>query len=179
MCSYVLMTCICKYNDWERSKRRDRTSPLEDSNCSTLGHGVASDIMRHHKNDKICNRKQCNNAGVLQRVKTTQERQGYNDKPVHVSLCSPQLELPDLHKSGDPKLSVNQEADLPRTWRKSFDYAWHKISNNYQVTDCHTEALDGDGRIEYDGQVRICELRKGRKGYMAAVNVSCASCLKI
>jgi hypothetical protein len=68
------MTCVRKDNDWERRERGYWTSPMEDSNSSSVGKSVSFDEMRKYEDNKICNRKQSNNAGVLQRVKATQKR---------------------------------------------------------------------------------------------------------
>jgi hypothetical protein len=173
------MACVCEDNDWERSERGDCTSPLKDPDSSPIRYGVAFDEVCYDKNHKICNRKQRNDAGVLQRVKTTQERQGYNDKPVYVSSRFSPLCRFNSHESSDPELTINQEINISSTWCKALHHSGHQISNDDKIADCHSKALDGNSGIKYDGEIRVGELRKGRKRHLPAINVSCASSLEV
>jgi hypothetical protein len=67
------MTCICKNDDWKCCKRIDCAGPLEDTHSASIGQRVSFEEVRYDKNNKICNREESNDAGVLQRVKTAQE----------------------------------------------------------------------------------------------------------
>lgn len=85
----------------------------------------------------------------------------------------------NIHERRNPKLTVNEEANLAGTGDKSNDDSRHQVSNNNQIADCDAEALDGNGSVEDDGEVRVGELGKRREGHMTAINVSCAPGLEV
>jgi CxxC motif-containing protein (DUF1111 family) len=87
--------------------------------------------------------------------------------------------LNSLHESRNPKLTVHQKGNLPSAWRKASDNSGHQVSDDDKIADCDSEALDGNGAIEEDREVRICHLRKRREGHMPTVNVSRASRLQV
>lgn len=76
------MAGVCENNDRKGCQCRDWTCPLKDSDISTLGQGIALDEMRYDENDEICNREQCDDAGILQGIQSAQERKWYDNKPV-------------------------------------------------------------------------------------------------
>lgn len=59
------------------------------------------------------------------------------------------------------------------------DHARHEIANNDEITNADTETLDGDCSIENDGSVGICDLAQSEEARTAAIQVSCAPCLKV
>jgi hypothetical protein len=69
--SYVLMACIREDNNWKSSQRRDWTGPFKDSDRSAVGESVTSDVVRYNEHDKIGDREQCHDAGVLERIQTS------------------------------------------------------------------------------------------------------------
>lgn len=69
------------------------------------------------------------------------------------------IEYTHVHESSNPKLSVNQKIDTSRAWSKANYHSRHQVSNNNEVADRHAKALDRNRSIEYDGEIRICELR--------------------
>lgn len=80
------MACVCKDNDWESSQSGNGTSPLEDPDCSPVGHSVAFDEMRHDENDQVRNGEQGNDASVFERIQAAEEREWDDDEPASVSL---------------------------------------------------------------------------------------------
>ena len=102
-----------------------------------------------------------NNAITL--VYFNESRRRKNDKGITISLgmldSAPNFRRVHLHESSDPKLPVDQEVRVSSTGRKSSDHSGHEVSDDDKVADRHTEALDGDGGIEYDGEVGVCDLR--------------------
>lgn len=65
----------------------------------------------------------------------------------------------DGHEGGDPKLAVDEEVQVGSPWGETSNDAGHQVANDDEVADGDAEALDGDGGIEYDGEVGVCELR--------------------
>jgi hypothetical protein len=64
------MACVCEDNDGESRECRHASSPFEDSDRSSVRESVTSDVVRHHEYNKVCNGKQRDDAGVLERVET-------------------------------------------------------------------------------------------------------------
>lgn len=62
---------------------------------------------------------------------------------------------------------------------KATNDAGHKITNNNEITNTNTETLDSDGSVEDDGSIGVCDLTQGEEARIAAIQVSCASCLKV
>lgn len=50
--------------------------------------GVSSNKVIDHKNDKIANRNECDDRCVFQAVEPAQERKGYHNEPVILSVAS-------------------------------------------------------------------------------------------
>ena len=67
------MACVCKDNDGKRSESRDRTCPLEHTNCASVFKGIAFDIMRDNQDNKVGNGEKGDDACVLERIQTTKE----------------------------------------------------------------------------------------------------------
>lgn len=82
------------------------------------------------------------------------------------------------HKRRDPELPVYQKRNVDSRC-ESNHYSRHQIPNDDQVANCHAKALDRNSRIEYDGEVRIRELRKRSKRDMPAIQISCAASLEV
>ena len=55
---------------------------MDDSNCPSVCHSVAFEKMRQHQDSEVSDRHQCNNAGVLERVESTEEGKRNDDEPV-------------------------------------------------------------------------------------------------
>ena len=72
--THILMTSVRKDDDWESSHGGDRSCPAENADGATLRECVAFDIVSDHENDQICNRAKSDDAGVLQRIQSAQER---------------------------------------------------------------------------------------------------------
>jgi hypothetical protein len=68
-----------------------------------------------------------------------------------------------VHERSDPELPINQEGNVSSTWCETPDDTRHEVSNDDQVANGHAEALDGDGGVEDDGEIRIRHLREGCK----------------
>lgn len=82
------------------------------------------------------------------------------------------------HEGGDPEVSV-QQIFGSRSVCEATNDAGHKITNNDEITNTNTEALDSDGSVEDDGSVGVCDLAQGEEARIAAIEVSGASCLKV
>ena len=82
------MTCVRKDDDGETAQSWDESAPMDDSNWSSVCHSVAFEKMRQHQNSEVSDRHQCNNAGVLERVESTEEGKGNDDEPVKFSDIS-------------------------------------------------------------------------------------------
>ena len=65
-------------------------------------------------------------------------------------------------------MPIDQEGRICSSRRKASHHSWHQIANDDQIADSHAKALDGDGGIEYDGQVRIGQLGESGEGYVPA-----------
>lgn len=62
---------------------------------------------------------------------------------------------------------------------KATDDTGHEITDNDEITDANTKTLDGDGSVEDDGSVGVCDLAQSEEARIAAIQVSGASCLKV
>lgn len=107
-----------------------------------------------------------------------------NERGITTSLQNGQLRsfhgfmVGNSHKCGDPEMPVHQ---ICRTlgMSKSLNHTGHEVANNNEITDSNTEALDRDGRIEDHSRIRVCDLAEGKETSRAAVQVSCATSLKV
>ena len=80
--TYVLVACICKNYHWETLQGRYRTAPVDQSDYSPIGHGIAFRKMINNKYNKVANRYQSHNAGIFQRVQSSEKGERDNDKPI-------------------------------------------------------------------------------------------------
>lgn len=82
------------------------------------------------------------------------------------------------HKGSDPEMSVQQIVGS-RSVCEASDHARHEITDNDKITDADAETLDGNGGIEDDGSVGVCDLTQSEEARTATVQVSRTSCLKV
>ena len=73
------------------------------------------------------------------------------------------------HKPSNPKVPINQESNTPSVFIETSDYTWHQVPNDYQVANSDTKTFDRNGRVEYDGCIRVCDLRESEEGRKPAV----------
>jgi len=65
----------------------------------------------------------------------------------------------DAHECGNPEMPIHQVANFAGAFVEAQHDAWHQVSNDDEVADANAKALDGDGGVEYDGEVRVSDLR--------------------
>ena len=79
------MACVCKHYDWETLEGRNKTAPLDDSDHSSISHSISFTEVVNDQNDQVSNGDQCDNTRVLERIKTTKERERDDNEPMELS----------------------------------------------------------------------------------------------
>jgi len=74
-------------------------------------------------------------------------------------------------------MAINQITHIASGLIEAKYNAWHQIANNNEITDAYSKALDGNGSIEYYGQIGISDLGQGEEGRLAWFEVLCTSSL--
>ena len=76
-------------------------------------------------------------------------------------------------------MAINQKRSIIRTFIDSTHNTRHQISNNDEVRNTNTEALDGNSSIEEDCRTWVCDLREGEEGRGSWLQVSGAARLQV
>lgn len=82
------------------------------------------------------------------------------------------------HEGSNPEVSVQQIFGSGSVCEATNDTG-HEITDDNEITDADTEALDSNGSVEDDGSVGVCDLAQSEETGIAAIQVSGASCLKV
>ena len=163
---HVLMARVGEHDDGERGQRGNSTGPGEDAQgrrIVAIGQRVMRGEVVHDQDDKVADRDERDDRGVFERVEPAQKRER-NDHQ---------------HKGGHPEVSVDQKTRETVLVGEAEDNAGHQITNDDQIADTHPEALDGDGRVENDRRVRVCDLRQRKEAGRSTVQVGRATCLQV
>ena len=82
------------------------------------------------------------------------------------------------HECSNPEMPVHQISSVPRM-SKALHNTGHEISDDDQVADADTEALDRNRRVKDDSGIGIGDLAEGEETGRATVQVPGAASLKI
>lgn len=176
--AYVLVAGIGKDDDRETGQDGDDTLVGRETDVTLETHIIAFCKVVNDQDHEVANRNESNNTGVLERVKSSEERERNNNEPdcklggftrrQQLDICS--------HESSNPEVSV-QQVFSSRSVCETADNTWHEITNDDEITDADTETLDSDSSVEDDGSIGICDLTQSEETGVSTIQVSCASCL--
>lgn len=83
------------------------------------------------------------------------------------------------HKRRNPKMPVHKVTDFSSVLIEAQDDAGHQVSDDDQVANSDSKALDRNGCIEHYRGVRVGDLRECKERGRATVDVLGAACLKV
>ena len=116
------------------------------------------------------------NATTLVYLRESRRRR--NDRGITTSLGSNRSAMVERskhdhpqhsHECSNPEMPLNQKSNAPSILIETSDHTWHQVPNNYKIANPDTKTFDRNGRVEYDGCIWICDLRKSKEGSGAAV----------
>lgn len=137
------MTSVSEHYHRETLQCRNETTPFNHTNDSSVCLCVTFAKVIDNQNNEVSNGYQRHHTGVFQRVETSQEGQRHHNQ----------------HERRYPETAVYEKCNVVSSFVKASHNAWHQVPNDDQVTDSHAETLYSNRCIEYDGCIRVCDLR--------------------